>query len=214
MAEPDGLIYHPSRYDPPVGHAGFDARLTDQPADRYFDARRALFPVETAGVLKLQAVEHPWSGGPELRFAGGRIRLEAHDGDHAEIYGFGGVAAVTVEGGTTLCRVTSTAPFLPLSDDPESPFALLESELEVILAQSRARWGQSEDAHLDRLGRVEPMTLFVASLVALEERLASLARPSGDEMLRRGLRLVRGWREQLSRAGEWPSVAPDLDAIL
>lgn len=214
MAEPDGLIYHPSRYDPPVGHAGLDVRLTDHPADRYFDARRAHFPVETAGVLKLQSVEHPWSGGPELRFVGGRIRLEAHDGDHAEIYSFGGVAAMTVDGPTTLCRATSTAPFLPLSDDPESPFALLESELEAILAQSRARWGQSEYAHLDRLGHIEPMTLFVASLVALEERLTPLARPDGDEMLRRGLRLVRGWREQLARAGEWPSVPPDLDAIL
>jgi hypothetical protein len=214
MAEPDGLLYHPSRYDPPLGLAGFEARLTDRPAARYFDARRALFPVEAMGVLKLQAMEHPWNGGPELRFAGGRIRLEAHDGDHVEVYGFGGVTTVTVEGEKTICRVASTAPFLPLSDDPESPFTLLESELEVILAQSRARWGQSESLHLDRLGHVEPMTLFVASLAALEARLARLARPEGDETIRRGLRLVRGWREQLARAGEWPAAPPDLDSIL
>lgn len=214
MDSTDGLIYYPSRYDPPLGHPGFEVWLRQTPSPRYFDARRALFPVETGGVLKRQNVEATWSGGPVLRFVVGRIRLEAHDGDFEEIFGFGGEAAISAEAGATVCRVTSSAPFLPLSDDPGSPFAIMVSELEVIIAQSRARWGNTEYTHLDRLSHADPMTVFVAVVGALEVRLGHLAHSEDDPTLRLAVRLAREMRELLSHTGEWPAVVPSLDDIL
>ena len=168
MNHTEGLIYYPARYEPPLGHAGFEIRLTGAPVQRYFDARRAFFPVEQSGVLRRLLVEHPYRLGEELRFTSGRIRLEAHRGDVEEIVTFGGQAMVNVEGSETVCRVTSSAPFLPLAEGHETPFVLLAGELELILAESRAGWGRDESRHLDRLGEVEPMTLFVASLKTLE----------------------------------------------
>ena len=34
----EGLTFHPSPYDPPLGYAGFDVELGDDPSARYFDA--------------------------------------------------------------------------------------------------------------------------------------------------------------------------------
>ena len=98
----EGLTFHPSPYDPPLGYAGFDVALCDAPSARYFDARRLSFPIEVDGVLKRGLVEHPWGQSPELRFAAGRIRLDAHDDDHMELFGFGGVATITTAGGVPL----------------------------------------------------------------------------------------------------------------
>lgn len=214
MAQQDGLIYYPSRYNPPLGHTGFEVRLSDNPSGRYFDAHRALFPVEHGGALRRLAVEHPYRLGEELHFTSGRIRLVAHRGDVEEIVTFGGQAVVNVEGSETVCRVTSPAPFLPLSEGPESPFVLLAGELEVILAESRAGWGRDESYHLDRLGEVEPMKLFVASLKTLEERLGRLAHVERDNETRQALHLVRDMRHRLEQAGEWPSSAAGLADIL
>ena len=214
LAQQDGLIYYPSPYNPPLGHAGFEVRLSDTPGDRYFDAHRALFPVEHGGALRRLAVEHPYRLGEELRFTSGRIRLEAHRGDVEEIVTFGGHAVVNVEGGETVCRVTSSAPFLPLAEGRETPFVLLAGELEVIMAESRAGWGRDESSHLDRLGEVEPMTLFVASLMTLEERLGRLAHVERDDETRQALHLVREMRHRLERAGQWPSSAAGLSEIL
>lgn len=210
----DGLIYYPSRYDPPLGHAGFEARLTGGAVGRYFDASRVLFPIEQAGTLRRLAVAHPYRMGEELRFASGRVRLEAFDGDVIEIVTFGGRAHITTTGEQTVVRAESSAPFLPLSDAPDSPFVILESEFEAVLAQSRAGWGGDESRHLDRLGEVEPLTLFVAAIATLDERLTRLARADEDEATRAALHLVRQMRHTLERAGEWPADAPDLTQLL
>ena len=214
MDHAEGLIYYPSRYSPPLGHAGFELRLTGAPVGRFFDARRALFPVEQSGAMRLLPVEHPYRLVSEFRFTSGRIRLEAHDGDHEEVVTFGGQAAVSVAGNETICRVTSSAPFLPLSNDIESPFVLLESELEIVLAQSRAGWGREEARHLDRMGELEPMTLFVASIRTLEARLQRLSKAEGDPNTRQTLRLARDIRYLLERSGEWPATAADLVELL
>lgn len=214
MNHTEGLIYYPSRYEPPLGHAGFEIRLTGAPVQRYFDARRAFFPVEQSGVLRRLLVEHPYRLSDEFRFTSGRIRLEAHDGDYEEVVTFGGHAAVSVEGNETVCRVTSTAPFLPLDDDLESPFVLLESELEIVLARSRAGWGRDEARHLDRMGELEPMTLFVASIRTLEERLERLSRAENDPATRHTLRLAHDIHGLLDRAGEWPASGPELTELL
>ena len=208
----EGLTFHPSPYDPPLGYAGFDVELGDDPSARYFDARRVSLPIEVDGVLKRQAVEHPWNQPPALRFAAGRIRLDAHDGDHMELFGFGGTATITTTGRATRCRVASSAPLLPLTDDPNDTLALLEGELEVMIAQNRARWGADEFTHLDRLGHVEPLILFAASFTALERRLQTLAAVEDD--VRQALRLARGVREIVQRAGDWPDNAPDWEELL
>lgn len=203
MTQEEGLITYPSRYDPPIGHAGFEVRLTAVPGERYFDACRALFPVEQAGALRRLVVGHPHRQANPLHFVSGRIRLDAHDGDHIEVLTFGGEAVFTEDAGQTVGRVTSPAPFLPLDDDPESPFVLIEAELEAVIARLRASWGKKEYEHLDRLNNVDPMTFFIATLRTLEERLAQLVRVEDDQPMRRVLHMVRQMRDQLRRAGEW-----------
>ncbi len=211
MAE-DGLVFQPSPYDPPLGYSGFDVTLRDKPAARYFDASRVSFPTEADGVLRRQTVEHPSASAPEFHFAAGRIQLHAHNGDEIEMFAFGGQATVTTTEGQTLCQARSTAPILPLSDDPNDPLAILESELEVMLAEGRASWGRQEYTHLDRLGDVPPMTLFVAFLARLEERLDRLAHVESD--MRVALHFVRGVRETLQRAGDWPVVVPRWEELI
>lgn len=208
----DGVVFYPSRYDPPIGHAGFEARLRDEPTPRYFDACRMSLPMEEAGELRRLTVAHPWNHAPDVRFAAGRIRLDASDGDHQEVFGLGGVATIITSGDTTVCRVTSEAPLMPLSDDPNDPQAVLESELEVLLARSRARWGGDEHAHLDRLGHIPPLTLFAAFLGELEGRLPALAGLEGD--VRVALRYARTVREALQHAGDWPTPVPRWEDLI
>jgi hypothetical protein len=177
--------------------------LTTEPGARYFDAYRAVFPMEQAGALRRLVVERPYRLSGPLHFVAGRIRLDAHDGDHIEVLTFGGEVVFTDEEGQTAGRVTSPAPFLPLDDDLESPYVLIEAELEAVIARLRAGWGNKEHEHLDRIGHVNPMTFFVAAIHTLEERLAQLARVEDDESTRRVLHVVRQIRAQLTRAGEW-----------
>lgn len=214
MDPEDGLTYFPSPYTPPLGYSGLAIRLTDAPGNRFFDARRATFPVEEGGVLRRATVEHPYRLAEELRFVPGRVHLEAFDGDQIEIVTFGGLASITVADEATLCRVTSTAPFLPLDEGVESPFVVMESELEALLAQSRAAWGRDEYRHLDRLSQIDPLTFFVASVRTVEERLARLVHVEGDPATRRALHQTREMRQALERAGDWPPAVEDLPDLL
>lgn len=214
MIHPDGLVFHPSEYDPPLGHPGFDVYLGGSPQRRYFDARRAHFPVEQSGALRRMLVEHPFLSGKEFTFIPGRIRLEAFDGDLIEVMTFGGHAVVSNEGEETVCRVTSTAPLIPLSEAYESPFVMLEGELEVVLAQSRANWGKDEGRHLDRISDLDPMAFFVASIHTLEERLGRLARVDEDPAALQALHLARDIHFLLERSGRWPQIVPRLDELL
>lgn len=214
MSIQEGLVYYPSEYIPPIGYAGFEVRLTDRPGDRFFDARQVVFPVEQGGALRRLVAEHPGRLASPLRFVTGRIRLDAHDGDCIEIVTFGGQAEFSVEGNETVCRVTSSASFLPLDENPESPFVLMDEELEAIVARLRAGWGAKEPEHLDRLSRLDPMTVFRASIHSLEERLERLVRVEGDEPTRRVLHVVRQFHQQLERAGKWPLGESGLSEIL
>lgn len=214
MVHPDGLVFYPSDYDPPLGHPGFDIYLTGGPRQRFFDARRAIFPVEQAGVLERLVVKHNERLTNDFKFVTGRIRLEAFDGDVVEIMTFGGHAAVSRVGDETVCRVTSTAPLIPLSEEFESPFVVLESELEIVLAQNRADWGKDEGRHLDRLGNLDPMTTFIASIRTLEDRLGLLAHAEEDPGAAEALHLVRDIHLLLEKLGRWPVSAPRLNELL
>lgn len=214
MIHPDGLVFHASEYDPPLGHPGFDVYLGGSPQRRYFDARRAHFPVEQSGELRRMLVEHPFLSGKEFTFIPGRIRLEAFDGDMIEVMTFGGRVVVSNQTDETVCRVTSTAPLIPLSGEYESPFVVLESELEVVMAQSRAGWGKDEGRHLDRISDLDPMAFFVASIRTLEERLGRLARVEEDSVASQALHLARDIHYLLEKSGRWPQYVPRLDELL
>lgn len=56
------------------------------------------------------------------------------------------------------------------------------------------------------------MTLFVAFLAKLEERLDRLAHVESD--MRVALHFVRGVRETLQRAGDWPVVVPRWEELI
>lgn len=214
MVHPDGLVFYPSNYDPPLGHPGFDVYLTGSPRQRFFDAYRVIFPVEQAGVLQRLMVKHNERLANDFTFVTGRIRLEAFDGDVVEIMTFGGHAVVSREGDETLCRVTSTAPLIPLSEEYESPFVVLESELEIMLAKNRANWGKDEGRHLDRLGDLDPMTTFVASICTLEDLLGRLAQAEEDPGAAEALHLVRNIHFLLEKSGRWPVSPSRLEELL
>jgi hypothetical protein len=58
------------------------------------------------------------------------------------------------------------------------------------------------------------MTLFVAAIIALDERLTRLAHREEDDATRAALHQVRQMRRALERAGQWPAAPVNLNDLL
>jgi hypothetical protein len=99
--------------------------------------------------------------------------LHDFEGKLLAIYTFGGQLDIETGDAHTTCRVTSSAPIIPLQTGQDIQTQLV-AEFEALLVRLRANWQGSDEAFERRLTKIEPFTCFVAGLVAIKQGLESL----------------------------------------
>ena len=212
-----GYSFSPSHYQPPIGHAALDVYLMDNPVERGFDVHSVQFQIFDHGEIRPLKVTHPWQTGLQagiLRVYPGRFKLSEFEGD--TFYGLclGGELRVQLTAEYTHCSLASSAPIFNLGEAITSPGMVIASEVEVLLAERLAAWGQDEEGFLRRLESIDPLRLFISMLAGIEaeqKRIPDAARGSiywNEEHTLHAM--IRG----LDQAGQWPQVPPRLEDLV
>lgn len=215
MMKTPGYLFHPSLFQPPIGHAGLDISLCAEPVDRVFDTESADFFVrlhedEEPSLLRVASGAPP--GEQEYRLAPGRFWLNDRYSNVLEGFVFGGNLRVVTDNEHTACYLTSPAPLFELDPDTHDVERTFVDEIEALTAIERAETPEDEDLWLPSLLAAEPFQLFVGYLVTIDKRLAAMATAGYDDSVQ--LRTwVRRAIKTLRDAGEWPEHAPTLDDL-
>jgi len=215
MTIPGGYSFRPSRYSPPIGHAGLDIELIEAHAHRSDCICSATFLA--AGSRPTERTFHPISdeaGEDEaVHICAGSFRLRAANGDVVYGYSFGGRLAVHPEPACTHCALESPAPMFDLAFGPASTRVFLYSEVMALLARQRAKWANDAD-FCRRLVTAEPFALYVAIMTYLESYLRRFTGSPWAGEYRKGDKAVRRSIATLRAAGDWPLMPPRLEELL
>lgn len=208
-----GYFLHPSRYDPPLGHAAMDFYAAGPDPERYFDTQAALFSVTDGEKVRPLLILHPARQSQQsYRVVFGRFYLLAHNGDMVEGMTLGGVLDIESRDTYTHGRLTSAA---PIFDMAEGRLALtLESLVQTELAKMRAQWTGSDTAFDRRLAQIEPMRLLAASLDLLKGYLHDQPQMASPDQVLTGRGAVRRAIRTLEQAGQWPQPVPALRELM
>lgn len=215
MSLPGGYVFRPSRYSPPIGHAGLDIELTDAPGARSGCIRAATFQVVASLPARRTFRDTRREDGDVAteRVCAGCFRLRAANDDLIDGFTFGGRVCLCEAADCTLCRLESSAPLFDVASGPFSVDGFLCSEFGALLARRRALWRQ-DAAFGRRLAAVDPFALFVAALAELEAYLPRFGGSVWMAEYRRGAAAVRRAIATLRAAGEWPEPPPALADLL
>lgn len=215
MAIPGGYAFRPSRYSPPLGHAGLDLELIEPRMPVAGCVRCATFLVAAN-----RPVEHTFhdvhleAGEVESHtVCAGNFRLRAGNGDVIYGYSFGGHLDVHAEGDHTCCSLASTAPIFDLAFGLSSTRVFLYSAVMALLARRRAEF-RDDQAFCRRLVAADPFALFVAVMSALEVYLSRFDHSIYLEDYRQAERAVHRSIATLREAGDWPLLPPRLEDLL
>lgn len=215
MSIPGGYVFHPSRYNPPIGHSGLDIDLI-QPrmpiagcicsATFYVAASR---PVEkTYYDIHNEDIESE-----SFNVCAGNFRLRAGNGDIIYGYSFGGHVDLHAERDQTYCTMSSPAPIFDLAFGLSSTRVFLYSEVMAILARRRAAY-RDDQAFCRRLVAADPFALFVAVMATMEEYLSHFDHSDYLNEYWKGARAVHRSIASMRQAGDWPSLPPSLKDVL
>ncbi len=211
-----GYSFHPSLFQPPLGHAGLDVSLRPEPVDRVFDTESADFFVrlqEDAEPTLLRVASGAPPGEQVYRLAPGRFWLNDRYNNVLEGFVFGGDLRVVADDEHAACYLTSPAPLFELDPETHDVERTFVDEIEALTAIERAESPEDEDLWLPSLLAAEPFQLFVGYLVTIEKRLAAMATAGYDADSAQLRTWVRRAIRTLREAGEWPEQAPTLDDL-
>lgn len=209
-----GYFLHPSRYNPPLGHAALDVYLAESDPTRFFDAHAALFSVTDGDKIKPLLVTHPPLHARQThQVVFGRYFILAYDGDVVEGVSMGGRLEIEAHDTYTQCHFTSPAPLLDI-EESGGLVTTLEPEIEAELARLRAAWTGGDAAFDRQLARLDPLVLLAASLTLLDDYLHNHPQAiTPDELLVERAAVHRAIRS-LQQAGEWPKPLPSLRELV
>lgn len=173
MSAPFEYIFYPSTYTPPLGHSRLDICLAALPTQRFFDVVSVRLPVMSDGRLEVERVVHHGAAPQSQTIFPGRIILEAHNGDRAEAFSFGGEMALETHDDYTIARIRSSAPIFSLGDGVLAPVRLMTDEILALLAKEQARRQDSDEAFWNRLAHLAPYRLFIVLLHTLQTNAAT-----------------------------------------
>ncbi len=175
-----GYYFHPPADAHAVGASQLDVVIHTAPTGEHFDPESCLCPIVTdSGVSKLH-IAHPWTQETAYRLCVGEIIIE--DARHAQVkaFTFGGELRLDVDSRRILCQLASPAPLLQHARQTSSLEEQLIEEVQILFAERRAA---REDEAFDRqLAAVDPLQLYHACLVSLNEKFSNF--PATDNVHR------------------------------
>lgn len=215
MSIPGGFVFRPSRYAPPIGHAGLDLELIEPRMPVAGCIRCATFLVAASRPVEktFHDIHNEEVNSESLDVCAGNFRLRAANGDVIYGYSFGGHLQLYAEGDHTCCRLTSSAPVFDLAFGLSSTRVFLYSEVMATLARRRALF-KDDNTYCRQLVAADPFELFVAVMMTMEEYLSHFNHSDYMNEYRKGGRAVRHSIITLRKAGDWPLRPRRLEDLL
>lgn len=210
MIEVDGYVFLPSKYTPPVGHAGLDVFLTPHPGERAFDTAQLVLQVEEYGRARSTVVNYATSVPDGMHLAPGQLALRAHGGDSFMALTFGGHVTFETTAAYRTCRVRSTAPIFYMGEEGHALTGLMAAQMAVLMARIEAELRMDESELAGVLSATDPQLLMATALSEIQDYVHALPDAIRHEQyhgesvaLARVIRLLR-------EAGDWPARVPSL----
>jgi hypothetical protein len=145
-------------------------------------------PAPTGGTDTKHCVSRPAADRPTASHPGHKrpaastpeIDVEDARHEHVKAFTFGGTLHLDSDARRTICQLVSPAPLLEHARELSSLEENLIEEVQILFAERRAV--QDDDAFDRRLAAADPLQLYRACLVALNEKFAHF--PSTDDAQR------------------------------
>lgn len=208
-----GYIFSPKRYPHAPGYPRLGVLLRQSPSLQHFDPEGVHFTI-AKGKEHLSKLEvyHPWPYGSDYQVCSGPIILIDRYGKTVEAFSFGGNLRISSGEYTTVCLLESKAPILDISPSDPTLLSFVE-EIQIILAERRATWLPKTEEYEKRVIAVDPMTLYLACLQELKNKMEGFPHKEVDEILP----LTHFVHEEIMALHEsklWPLWIPSLEDLI
>lgn len=212
-----GYYFYPRRYPHSPGHPQLEVHIYATPTFRHFDPQHLHVPVTKSmsqgahGPIEQLVIPHPWSFANRYRVCPGALKILDRLGKSVDAFSYGGTLSIRGQDDYTICSIESPAPILEIGEE-SAVATILAEESEILLAERRAAWSKERDFE-ERLGEVDPLELYIASLDFLRKKYdGELHRDSPQNLL--FLNFLHHEISALRSVGHWPFLLPDIDDIL
>jgi hypothetical protein len=172
-----GYYFHPSTEAHAIGAVQLDVVIRPAPTGDHIDPQAVECHVADDDRSTRLHITHPWTQEMTYRVCSGEIDIEGMRHEHVKAFTFGGTLRIDSFSQRTLCQITSPAPLLEHTKLTSSAAEQLIEEVQILFAERRA--AQDDDDFARKLAAVDPLQLYQACLVALNEKFAHF--PAADE---------------------------------
>ena len=182
-----GYYFHPPSETNAIGHAQLDAVIRPAPTGEHFDPESFQCPVATDGGVSRLHITQPWTQETAYRVCVGEVVIESARHDQITAFTFGGALRLEADSRRILCQLASPAPLLQHTHQTAALEEHLIEEVQILFAERRA--AQDDEAFERKLAAADPLQLYHACLVTLNEKFANF--PAVDEPHRRFKHFLR-----------------------
>lgn len=174
-----GYRFEPFADPHAVGHRSLILNVYSVPTEQHFDPDHVIAPtVDFGGTITYTTLVHPWHGKKHYQIAFGNIYIRDRKGKVIEAFTLGGRIQISAAGGHTHCWITSSAPIFHLASavgvTDDSHDSAIVNEIEALFAKRRVHWLRDDAGYEQRLTSLDPRVLYVASLKAVRDHLATM----------------------------------------
>ncbi len=195
------------------GGEKFDALLSSKPTQTHFDPEKLQVQVGAMRGVQWLEIHHPWRQAVDYRVCPGRILLSDRLQKRVEVFTLGGQLHISNDETHTHCVFTSSAPFLDLVTS-QSLSTLLANEVEILLARQRAARNLRLSGEFDALLlQIEPQALYICCLSQIREKFKRYP-AYNDSIMQHFKHRLELEISRLDDEGVWPSVVPELGALI
>jgi hypothetical protein len=175
MAQELGYTFSPGRRASEPGFASLKIVICIKPSELHFDPKSVSLNVYTqASGINSLTIRH--GGGPASQYqvVAGPVHIEDKICKVVSAVCFGGDLTIDVsDPECTICTLVSPAPILGNFSE-HSVARILAEETQILLAERRSAWEGKENEFEQRLGALEPLAVYYACLVSLQEHLKKI----------------------------------------
>jgi hypothetical protein len=207
-----GYIFYPSEQHNRPGHPRLDVFIHPKPTYEHFDPEEvSLTVVQARDSCENLGVVHPWNAKTDYQVFPGLITVRDRLHQTISAFTFGADLHIHSDENLTACEFTSMVPILSFHI-PETLDFILAQEVEILLAELRARWIDHLDLMESRLAQAPPIALYATCLDILREKFAS-GLQAQDELTQSFYHFLINESQSLSENQGMSARDPNLDQL-
>ena len=173
-----GYTFHPPLEAHSIGSSQLDVVIRPAPTGEHIDPESVECHVAADDrSIRLHMV-HPWTQETTYHVCLGEIDIEGMRHEHVKAFTFGGTLRIDSYSQRTLCQIVSPAPLLEYSRQAPTLSEQVIEEVQILVAERRAAH-EDDDAFEQKLVAADPLQLYHACLLALQEKFAHF--PATDD---------------------------------